>query len=83
MNQGTPRNILTQLNITSDEFGLITVLYTVSSSTLTYGVDSNSHRPSDPVHPCGSSVQPHHKEGQAICLAVQNYVKLVSDDQSY
>ncbi|KAL4878446.1 major facilitator superfamily domain-containing protein [Aspergillus karnatakaensis] len=29
MNKGTDRNILTQLNITSDEFGLITVIYTV------------------------------------------------------
>ncbi|CEL00784.1 hypothetical protein ASPCAL00380 [Aspergillus calidoustus] len=29
MNKGTDRNILTQLNITSDEFGMITVLYTV------------------------------------------------------
>ncbi|KAL2847871.1 major facilitator superfamily domain-containing protein [Aspergillus pseudoustus] len=29
MNRGTDRNILTQLNITSDQFGMITVLYTV------------------------------------------------------
>lgn len=29
MNKGTDRNILTQLGITSDEFGLITVLFTV------------------------------------------------------
>ncbi|KAI0521387.1 major facilitator superfamily domain-containing protein [Xylaria bambusicola] len=27
MNRGTPQNILTQLNITSDEFALVTVLY--------------------------------------------------------
>ncbi|OJJ00005.1 hypothetical protein ASPVEDRAFT_81589 [Aspergillus versicolor CBS 583.65] len=29
MNQGTDRNILTQLGITSDQFGMVTVLYTV------------------------------------------------------
>ncbi|KAI1862761.1 uncharacterized protein JN550_009908 [Neoarthrinium moseri] len=29
MNKGTPRAILTQLNISSDEYGMITVLYTV------------------------------------------------------
>ncbi|KAI0423309.1 major facilitator superfamily domain-containing protein [Xylaria grammica] len=29
MNQGTPQNILTQLNMTSDEFSLVTVLYYV------------------------------------------------------
>ncbi|KAI8623007.1 pantothenate transporter [Xylariaceae sp. FL1651] len=29
MNRGTPQNILTQLNITSDEFALVTVLYYV------------------------------------------------------
>lgn len=30
MNKGTERNILTQLGITSDQFGMVTVLYTVS-----------------------------------------------------
>lgn len=32
MNKGTDRNILTQLGITSDQFGMVTVLYTVSCS---------------------------------------------------
>lgn len=32
MNQGTDRNILTQLGITSDQFGMVTVLFTVSGA---------------------------------------------------
>lgn len=29
MNKGTTANILTQLGVTSDQFGLVTVVYTV------------------------------------------------------
>lgn len=43
MNQGTSRNILTQLNITSDEFGLITVLYTVSQHASGLQCDTDQH----------------------------------------
>lgn len=32
MNKGTPRNIMTQLNMTSDEYNLLTVLYYVCRS---------------------------------------------------
>lgn len=37
MNKGTPDNILTQLNITSDQFALVTVLYYVSVTLLMIG----------------------------------------------
>lgn len=30
MNKGTGRNILAQLDVSSDEYGMVTVLYTVS-----------------------------------------------------
>jgi hypothetical protein len=36
MNRGTPQNILTQLNLTSDQFALVTVLYYVSSTSQSY-----------------------------------------------
>ncbi|KAI0872718.1 major facilitator superfamily domain-containing protein [Hypoxylon argillaceum] len=44
MNRGTPQNILTQLNLTSDEFALITVLY-YSRIMVTWGIVLALHVP--------------------------------------
>lgn len=42
MNKGTDRNILTELNITSNEYNLVTVLYTVSGlSSAVVLIDAN------------------------------------------
>lgn len=52
MNRGTPQNIMTQLNLTSDEFALVTVLYYVRFTLLMLTVlrhITNSQIPRFPI----------------------------------
>ncbi|KAF5615984.1 tartrate transporter [Fusarium sp. NRRL 25303] len=57
MDRGTPRNIMTELNISADDYNFVTMAYYLS----------------DPVYPGRDAFKPLGKATQAICLASKNH----------
>lgn len=49
MDQGTSRNILTELHITSDQYNFVTLAYYVRK--LYNAMEPRSHKKSDTIHP--------------------------------
>lgn len=80
MNKGTDENILIQLGITSDQFGMITILYTVSKALVREGEKKTQADVGDPgpLHPGRNPVKLGCEESQSVPMAIQNYDNLVS-----
>lgn len=79
MNKGTDRNILTQLDISSDEYGLVTVLYTVSRSKFSWLYSRLTQEILGTLHSRGNPLQPSLEEVPTLPLAVSHHAFLVSD----
>ena len=56
MDQGTPRNIMTELHMTSDQYNLVTAAYYVSKSLVLVQTVTKSYI--DTLHSCRNSFQP-------------------------
>lgn len=70
---------MTQLDITSDQYGLVTVLYTVSASRdLPIQTPRSNQNALGALHHCRDSLQPASEKVHAVKMAVQDYVLMVS-----
>ncbi|KAF3806259.1 putative transporter [Colletotrichum gloeosporioides] len=80
MNKGTSENILTQLGITSDQFGMITILYTVGDVLVKGGQLLTQANVGEigPLHFSRDSVKPGLEENQSFPVAVKNYDNLTN-----
>jgi hypothetical protein len=73
MNRGTPRNILTELRMTGDEYNFVQTIYYVRSVSGAIHDDVNDNGLSDPIHRIRDSIKFDYEEDAAFKVSVTNY----------
>ena len=73
MNKGTDRNIMTELNMTSDQYNLLNVLYYVCMATATVAKRYTLTIRLGALHRIRGTVELTSQEVQAQCMAIQDH----------